>query len=131
MSNKVLLDTHVFIWLSTAKKRFNIGKRARHLIDQSHVYVSPLSFNEIAIKSMLGKMTAGSVSSEEIYAAGLLEIPFSAIHAKRIYDFQSLAHHDPFDRMLLAQAASESMTFITNDKVLLSLNLPFVVSAND
>ncbi|MDN5796628.1 MAG: hypothetical protein L0H79_12845 [Intrasporangium sp.] len=56
-------------------------------------------------------------------------MPFHASHAKEVGRFAALAHHDPFDRMLLAQASAEGMRFLTSDAVLLGLGLDWVVDA--
>jgi PIN domain nuclease of toxin-antitoxin system len=128
-STRVLLDTNVLVWLFAEKKRHNIGKHARKLIDSSEVYVSPLSYSELAIKTIIGKFKAKPTSSEESERAGLIELPFTHEHTERIYDFQSLARHDPFDRMLLAQALSEDMMFLTGDQALIDLKLTNIVDA--
>lgn len=56
-------------------------------------------------------------------------MPYGMDHAERFGDFHSLARHDPFDRMLLAQALAEDLVFLTADKLLLSMDLKNVVGA--
>lgn len=54
---RLLLDTHVFIWVVTDDPR--LDQRARTIIEEaSAVYVSAASIWEIAIKSKLGKLDA-------------------------------------------------------------------------
>ena len=51
--------------------------------------------------------------------------------AQGLRDYPSLVNHDPFDRALLASAASFGVPFITSDSKILDLQLPFVIDACD
>lgn len=63
----------------------------------------------------------------EVERAGLTELPFRASHAEEVGRLPALARHDPFDRMLLAQASAEGMRFLTSDAALLGHGLDWVV----
>jgi PIN domain nuclease of toxin-antitoxin system len=52
-----------------------------------------------------------------IPSSGFLELPITAEHAAATDRLSSL-HRDPFDRILLAQAINEPLTFLTADKLL-------------
>jgi PIN domain nuclease of toxin-antitoxin system len=45
--------------------------------------------------------------------------------------FGSLAKHDPFDRLILAQASASGAKLVTADTALLSLNLDFILDAEN
>jgi PIN domain nuclease of toxin-antitoxin system len=45
---------------------------------------------------------------------GLRPLPVTSIHAVRVYDLVP-RHRDPFDRLIIAQAMTESMTVLTAD----------------
>jgi PIN domain nuclease of toxin-antitoxin system len=45
---------------------------------------------------------------------GLRPLPVTHLHAVKVYDLP-LHHHDPFDRLIIAQAISEEMTVLTAD----------------
>ena len=79
------------------------------------VYVSIASIWEIAIKWRIGKMEEGP---EEVVAtigrSGLFELPVNARHAVATSKLP-LLHNDPFDRLLVAQAISETMRLLTAD----------------
>jgi PIN domain nuclease of toxin-antitoxin system len=49
--------------------------------------------------------------------AGFNFLSISADHAARVTDLPRV-HKDPFDRMLVAQALTESFSLLTNDKAL-------------
>ena len=46
-----------------------------------------------------------------------IELPMRAAHAAQLLSLPSI-HSDPFDRMLIAQAISEPLIFLTANKVL-------------
>lgn len=124
----ILLDTNALLWLLGDPDRF--GPAAfRLLSDAADVYSSPVSVFEISVKSMLGKLSVptdfGALSKE----AGVKELPLTHAHAAAVGRFPELARHDPFDRLILAQAFSEGLTLVTADHVLLSLGRSFVRNA--
>jgi PIN domain nuclease of toxin-antitoxin system len=56
-------------------------------------------------------------------------LSITAEHAEGIRDFPELTRHDPFDRLLVAQASRSSMLLVTADRVLLGLERDFIVDA--
>jgi PIN domain nuclease of toxin-antitoxin system len=128
---KVLLDTNALLWLLTQDEGASkLGKDARRLIHSGDaVFVSAISVLEIRMKSMLGKLDANSDLLRDISDSGLKFLVFSVEAADRVSEFPSLVRHDPFDRMLLAQALCDEMLLITADKVLLDLKLGYVIDA--
>jgi PIN domain nuclease of toxin-antitoxin system len=111
---RLLLDTHILLWLMADSPK--LKPRARLLIEGAQeVYVSSASILEIAIKHRLGKIEE---DPEEMVArleeAGLKELPVVSGHAVACGKLP-LLHHDPFDRLLVAQAISEPMHFVTAD----------------
>lgn len=113
----LLLDTHVALWAIADSPR--LSARARELIGAPHasVWVSAASVWEIAIKHSLGRGDM-PVSGEEALrwfeASGYRLLAVEAHHAAAV---ESLAahHHDPFDRLLVAQALVEPMRLLTHD----------------
>jgi PIN domain nuclease of toxin-antitoxin system len=71
---------------------------------------------------MIGKYISDEDLSKNITAAGLENLLFDMNHADAITHFPTLSRHDPFDRMLIAQAQVEGFVLLTSDKVLLSLD---------
>lgn len=126
----VLLDTNSLLWASSNKKSHSLGKRAKRVISKADVvYYSSVSIAEISIKSVIGKIKPVAVA--DVIKHGFVELPLTSEHAEAIANFQSLARHDPFDRMLLAQAYIERLTFLTADRALLGLGLPHVVDVTE
>lgn len=114
---RLLLDTHVFLWCVKDDRR--LRKAAREMLaGATEVYVSSASIWEAAIKAKLGKLDA---NVDELVAAiadsGFRELPITARHAAAVGRLPDV-HSDPFDRMLIAQAISEPLRFLTADDVL-------------
>jgi PIN domain nuclease of toxin-antitoxin system len=113
---RVLLDTHLLLWALGSPLK--LSAETRKLVDTSEVYVSAASIWEISIKSALGKLKADAAKVlAAIQPAGLSLLPITGEHAARVARLPS-HHKDPFDRILIAQASTEPMILLTNDKAL-------------
>lgn len=122
---KILLDTHMIIWVLTDSLR--LPKKARELIlhDNNEIYISVVSLWEIEIKrlSKPDKMPFTSqIISDYCSTSGyrLLQLK-----EESIYKLSELSrpetepvHKDPFDRMLICQAMSENMSLLTHDSLI-------------
>lgn len=111
---QVLLDTHVFLWLVSGSRRLN--RQAKAIIENSErVLISSATIWEIAIKVQLGKLTADvDEVINQIQANGFEELPICARHARQVARLPR-HHGDPFDRLLIAQAISETIRLLTSD----------------
>jgi len=117
---KLLIDTQLLVWSAIDPER--LSKRAEQILshDQNELHFSTVSLWEIVIKSGLGRgdfNVDAAVLREGLLVNGYLEIVIGGHHAIAVRNLPRL-HHDPFDRMLLAQAAVEEFSFITTDGVL-------------
>ena len=111
---RLLLDTHVLLWLLAGSTRIKkISPRIQS--DDNEVYYSVASLWEIAIKSGLGKLEyeVGQVR-EAAQASGYTELPVLGAHVLALANLEH-HHRDPFDRLLVAQAAAEPMVLLTDD----------------
>ena len=114
---RLLLDTHVFIWCIKNDRRLSKVARSK-ILHASDVYVSSASIWEAAIKIKLKKLEIDlDQMIEAITASGFLELPITAHHASFVSRLSAI-HRDPFDRILIAQAISEPLTFLTADSML-------------
>ena len=85
---------------------------------------------ELTIKSMLGKLTVPTDLSKRLSGQGLELLNVTAEHAEAIRDFPELTRHDPFDRLIVAQAARAGLRLLTADHVLLDLRRDFILDAS-
>ncbi|MEZ3161591.1 type II toxin-antitoxin system VapC family toxin [Microbacterium sp. BWT-B31] len=118
----ILLDTNALIWLYRDSP--NLGPRARATISEAdRVHFSAVSVTEIVMKHMLGRidLPGGAAFPAVFTDSGLVELPFTVAHAAALLEIPALARHDPFDRMLVAQARAEAIPLLTSDPTLLAL----------
>jgi PIN domain nuclease of toxin-antitoxin system len=94
------------------------------------VHVSAATVRELTVKSMLGKLTVPADLSKRLTGQGLELLSVTAEHAEAIRDFPELTRHDPFDRLIVAQAARTGLRLLTADHVLLDLRRDFILDAS-
>lgn len=96
-----------------------MSMRARAQIqDATEVYVSSVSIWEARIKALIGKLSVDvDQLVAEISRSGFQELPITAAHAATVARLPDI-HKDPFDRILVAQAMSEPLRFLTSDVIL-------------
>lgn len=125
-----LLDTHVLLCLLDDSPR--LGPHTRDwLADQPRVFVSAASLWELAIKRSLGKVKTPEALPQLIEDSGLAWLPIQPHHVWTSQTLQGLPHRDPFDRLLCAQAVTESLTFVTADGALLNASLERQLTLRD
>jgi PIN domain nuclease of toxin-antitoxin system len=125
----LLLDSQALLWLLDDNPR--LGSRARQAITSAQgVHVSAATVWELTIKSMLGKLSVPSDLTTRLTAQGLELLDITAEHAEAIRDFPELTRHDPFDRLLVAQACRAGLRLLTADHVLLNLRRDFILDAS-
>lgn len=83
------------------------------------------------MKRILGKLQVSAELHRRITDQGARELPLNAQHAMQIGRFNSLVKHDPFDRLILAQAAAENLILITADQKLLELGFEWILDARE
>jgi len=116
---KVLVDTHTFLWDIIADHRSSAKAKQILRSDEHELVFSLVSLWEIAIKIKTGKLnTIGSSVAyirDEMDAYGMQLLP---IRYEHILQLESLPHHhsDPFDRLLIAQALTESLPILSADR---------------
>lgn len=122
---KLLLDTHLLIW--ALNDDAHLPKKAKEMIldPENEVYYSVVSVWEVSIKHALHPKDltfGGRELSEYCREAGFLPLEMRDRHvfALETIERQENAprHLDPFDRMLVAQAKAESLSFLTHDRLI-------------
>ena len=115
---KLLLDTHVFLWLNHAPER--LSKTVKDLCNSGvyEFYLSMASPWEIQIKSQLDKLSL-AVPLEELVQKNTQEnniqlLPIELSHISHLAQLPP-HHKDPFDRLIISQAMIAGMTIVTAD----------------
>ena len=116
---RLLLDTHVWLWMIAEQERFTIETAALLENSSNDLLLSAVSSWEIAIKHSLGKLTLPAPPAnyvpQQIARTGVTPLPVEHSHALRVAALPS-HHRDPFDRLLVAQAELEGATLLTGDR---------------
>lgn len=113
-----LLDTHSFLWFIADSPRLSaIGRTVIESAD-NRVFLSVASVWEMAIKISLGKLNLPQpfeifiVQQISLNRIELLDI---TVRHTALVSSLPFHHRDPFDRLLIAQAQTESMPIVGGD----------------
>jgi PIN domain nuclease of toxin-antitoxin system len=114
---KLLLDTHVFLWLLGEPER--LGDHLGSLENPvNELFLSAASSWEIAIKVQLGRLELPEdprrYVPDRMRAIGAQPVPIEHNHALAVTELP-LLHRDPFDRLLVAQARDLRLRIVTAD----------------
>jgi PIN domain nuclease of toxin-antitoxin system len=124
---KILLDTHIALWAISDDPK--LSQKARELISnrENKIYYSTASVWETTIKHMAKPnmvYESGKDLAEDCNAMGYKNLPIYNRHISYIETLKfdgegkNIEHHDPFDRILIAQAKAEGMVLISSDSKL-------------
>ena len=118
---KVLLDTHILIWVLENNKALSSHHKSILTDANNEKIVSQITFMEMAIKINIGKLPDFKISLND-FIQQVEKDGFNILRLKNshITTYTSLPlvsdHRDPFDRFLIAIAISENMSIITVDE---------------
>jgi len=114
--NRLLLDTHAFIWFVSNDANLPVSTRDK-IESAEDVFLSIASLWEMAIKLNIGKLTLQGAFEDiepQLIAAGITILPVTFNDTVQ-FRYLSLYHRDPFDRILVAQAMNHSLVLISRD----------------
>lgn len=114
---KILLDTHILIWMLVDSPFLSREARALLASSENEMYYSSVSIAEISIKHKVHPeemALSGDEAAGVIPELGCMTLDFKPKHAATL-DSLPPHHRDPFDRMLLAQAKEEGMKLMSHD----------------
>ncbi|MGD9563138.1 MAG: type II toxin-antitoxin system VapC family toxin [Pyrinomonadaceae bacterium] len=116
---RILVDTQALIWYLEGNVSLSRNKRDVILNRANDVFVSIASLWEIAIKISLGKLKIRGSLTEIIDQLASQSIDILTIAPGHVLQSANLPlhHHDPFDRMIIAQSKVEFLTIVTTDPV--------------
>ena len=132
---KLLLDTHIVLWAISDSKRLHKDVRALLENEDNAVFYSMASVWEVAVKRKIHPDQMPM--DEEVFVSLCEESGFERLDIRlpHIFALKDLMrsetaprHNDPFDRLLLAQAKSEGLRFVTHDSLITGYNEPCVMT---
>lgn len=117
---KVLVDTHLVLWALLDSPKLPTQGRAWLQDSAKRKYVSAATIWEVAIKHAKWPQEMpirGEALLALVREAGFDLLPIEPAHAAAV-DLLPSHHSDPFDRIMVAQAQTEGMAFLTADSKL-------------
>jgi PIN domain nuclease of toxin-antitoxin system len=116
--NKYLIDTQILLWHSENPDK--ISKAANNIINSDvELYISIVSFWEIAIKVKTGKLELPFASFTEFYDFSVLKSKVIVMDLTKEDIAKTLeldlVYRDPFDRLIIAIALQNNMPIISSD----------------
>ncbi len=131
---KILIDTHIAIW--SVLNDLKLPERAKHLLldEENEIFYSTASIWEVTIKHMLhpDKLRLdGSLLEKGCEDNGYIVLPVFNKHAVALETLKrsenAPKHNDPFDRIMIAQAKTEKLMFMTHDSLIPFYEEPFII----
>ena len=125
----LLLDTHIAVWALNDDPA--LSEKARELIldPDNTIYYSTISVWEVLLKHSRHPENIPFTEkdfSEACREAGFVPLALSDKHILAVSSLSWPAnlkeHNDPFDRLLLAQAKVENLSFLTHDELIPGYN---------
>jgi PIN domain nuclease of toxin-antitoxin system len=115
---RLLLDTHALIWWLAGDEALSARAREAIADEENGVAVSAASAMEIATKFRIGKLPDAALLAQDfesiIAGQGFAELAITVHHA-HLAGEMNIAHKDPFDRLLIAQAQAKDMVLVSNE----------------
>ena len=115
---KLLLDTHALIWFISGDEKLGEQAKEAFLNQDNMLFFSKASLWEITIKTSLGKLVLAehwlTAIEKEMTSNGIQWLDIEIDHCKTLAGLP-YHHRDPFDRLLISQAISESMSIVSVD----------------
>lgn len=122
---KLLLDTHVVLWMLLDDPKLKPLVRQRLAAPDTELYVSVVTPWEVAIKASLGRLEVDEDMSGGLTAFGVTFLGVGLAHNACVRKLP-LHHKEPFDRMLFAQALVEGMTLVSADRKAAAYEVPLL-----
>lgn len=120
---KILLDTHIIIWLLNGSSNIPSDIVSLIIDQENEIYYSIVSILEIELKFNKSPdkiLINGSQTINMCKDAGYKELILNDSHIlnlSAINTYNNVEHKDPFDKLLLSQAVVEKYLFLTHDKM--------------
>jgi PIN domain nuclease of toxin-antitoxin system len=113
----LLLDTNALIWTLADPQRLSPQATKEIEARSNEVFVSVVSAWEIGVKKAKGRLGFPDDLASMLRRKDFEPLPLTLRHGLAIESLPH-QHHDPFDRMLVAQAQVEKLTLVTSDRAM-------------
>lgn len=123
---RYLIDTHIFLWWLNDDEK--ISPKVYNIIKdpQNTIFLSTASLWEIVIKKNIGKLQFPDVKFPQLLESeNFEELPINSRYLDSLNKLEKI-HNDPFDRMIIAQAQTENMMILSQDKQILKYKVSVI-----
>jgi PIN domain nuclease of toxin-antitoxin system len=111
-----LMDTHVFLWWCLNDSQLSDGARKVISAAENEIFFSAASGWEIALKAAQGRLTLPEAPLDFVTSRcqhhKFQTLPVRLDHTLHVAELPAY-HHDPFDRLLVAQCQLDGLPLIT------------------
>jgi len=123
VTDRLLLDTHIALWLDSGDDRLRVSTRA--LIDGCWQNGGAILLSAITVWEIALLVDTGRIDLDVPVAAwierfldrpGIEAVPLGHQAASRSYQLHHLEHRDPADRLLIATAIELACPLVTYDE---------------
>ena len=121
----LLLDTHIAIWALNDDPALSLKARKLILDPDNTIYYSTVSVWEVLLKHARRPDNIPfdeADFSEGCKEAGFVPLGLSDKHILAVHTLSRPSdckeHNDPFDKLLIAQAKVENLSFLTHDELI-------------
>lgn len=116
----ILLDTHALLWSLDGDER--LTEKARQAVSEGDPFISIVSLWEMAVKTSLVREERRLTLDRSILEfadlcrlLGIGILPITPSDCEQVTRLPHI-HEDPFDRMIIAQAATRHIPVVTKDE---------------
>jgi PIN domain nuclease of toxin-antitoxin system len=116
----LLVDTHLLVWWASMPEQLPAAAKTQLESYERPLVFSVVSLWEVAIKASLGRsdfQVHPLALRMGLLQEGFRELPIQVEHVLAVQHLPWI-HRDPFDRLLVAQAAQERLGLLTADRTL-------------
>lgn len=121
--NKLLLDTHVWIWLMLGDERLNLSFRRAVQQDEERILISAISVWEVGMlverKRMKLEIDCLDWVEQALASSNIDLLPLTPRVAIQSTRLPETLHGDPADRILIATAHEHNAILVTHDQKIL------------
>jgi PIN domain nuclease of toxin-antitoxin system len=121
----LLLDANALVWWLTDDASMSPAARGAIASPRNDVLVSAATVWELAIKRAAGKIALAADLVAAVEEAGFSGLPVTLTDAESAAGLPN-RHHDPFDRMLVAQGLRIDATIVSRDAALEPYGVPIL-----
>ena len=114
------MDTHLLLWFASMTEQLPAAAKTQLESYERPLVFSVVSLWEVAIKASLGRgdlQVNPHALRMGLLQEGFRELPIQVEHVLAVQHLPWI-HCDPFDRLLVAQAAQERLGLLTADRTL-------------